>query len=56
MRTNYVVEAQIKSIQKSIDEGKCKNKWAAVGLIKKLNKELANLNTKNEKELINGSR
>jgi len=36
----YKKEAQIKAIKKNIEEGKCKNVFAAKGKLKKLEREL----------------
>ena len=48
--TIYTLESQIKSIEKNINEGKCRNIWAAKNMVKSLKKELAELNTKLENE------
>ena len=36
----YKLEAQIKAIKKNIEDGKCKNVFAAKGKVKKLEHEL----------------
>jgi hypothetical protein len=40
-RSSWIIEANIRRIQNQIEQGKCKNPYAANNLIKKLQRELA---------------